>query len=62
MDTMLHMDITDALNFPVYMGGLCKESKWLTGDETEPFALWLLWWCEDVGCFKNILEHILNYS
>ena len=43
MDTMLHMDITDASNIPVYVEGLCKESEWLTGNETEPFALWLLY-------------------
>lgn len=55
-DTMLHMDITDALNFPVYMEGLCKESEWLTGDETEPFALWLLWRREDVGLLQEYLR------
>ena len=56
MDTMLHMDITDALNFPVYMEDLCEESEWLTGDETEPFALWLLWWHEDVGLLQEYLR------
>ena len=59
-DTMLHMDMTDALNFPVYMDGLCKESKWLTGDETEPFALWLLWQREDVGPLQEYLRVYFN--
>ena len=59
-DTMLHMDMTDAFNFPVYMDGLCKESKWLTGDETEPFALWLLWRCKDVGPLQEYLRVYFN--
>lgn len=28
MDTMLHMDVADTINFPVYMEGLGEESKW----------------------------------
>lgn len=27
-DTMLHMDVADTINFPVYMEGLGEESKW----------------------------------
>ena len=60
MDTMLHMDMTDALNFPVYMDGLSKESEWLTGDKTEPFALWLLWRREDVGPLQEYLRVYFN--
>ena len=55
-DTMLHMDMTNALNFLVYMEGLAKESKWLTGDKTEPSALWLLWQGEDVGLLQEYLR------
>ena len=61
-DTMLHIDITDGLKFPVYMEGLCKESEWLTGNKTKPFALWHCGSVKMWGCFKNILGHILNYS
>ena len=53
MDTILHMDITDTINIPVYMEGQGEESKWWLGDEAH--TLWLLWQCEDVGPLR---EHL----
>ena len=46
-DTMLHMDMADAVNFPVYMEGWGEESEWWLGED-EAHALWLLWRREDV--------------
>ena len=43
---MLHMDMANAINFPVYMEGRGEESEWWLGDE--PHALWLLWQRIDV--------------
>lgn len=56
MDTILHMDITDAINIPVYIEGQGEESKWWLGDEAH--TLWLLWQCEDVEPLReNLLDH-----
>ena len=56
MDTMLHMDAANAVNFPVYMEGLGEESKWWSGDEAEGYALWLLWGCKDVEPLRQYLQ------
>ena len=56
MDTILHMDITDAINIPVYMEGQGEESKWWLSDEAH--TLWLLWQCEDVELLR---EHLWDH-
>ena len=55
-DTLLHMDMADAINFPIYMEGLGKDSEWWSGNEAH--ALWLLWLREDVEPLREYLrEH-----
>ena len=41
-DTMLHMDMTDAINISIHMEGKAEEGVeyWL---DDEPHAVWLLW-------------------
>ena len=53
-DTTLHMDMADAINFPVYMEGRGEESEWWLDDE--PHALWLLWQREDVEPLRGYLR------
>ena len=57
MDTMLHMDAADAVNFPVYMEGLGEESEWWSDDEAEGYTLWdtKMW-----SHFDNIFENIFS--
>lgn len=56
-DTMLHMDITDAINIPLYMEGRGEESQWWVDNEG-PHALWLLWRRQDVKPLRKYLrEH-----
>lgn len=53
-DTMLHMDMADAINFPIYMEGRGEDSDWWSGDEAH--ALWLLWPRENLGRLQEYLR------
>lgn len=55
-DTMLHMDASDAINFPLYMEGRGEESEYWSGDKAHAF--WLLWHRTDVEALREFLrEH-----
>ena len=56
MHTMLHMDVGDAINFPVYMDGLGEESKWWLGEEDKAHTLWLLLQCKDLEPLQKYLQ------
>lgn len=54
-DTLLHMDITDAINISVYMEGRGEESEWWK-DGQGPHALWLLWRRDDIEPLRQFLR------
>ena len=54
MDTLLHMDMADAINFLIYMEGLGKDSEWWLGNKVH--TLWLLWLHEDVEPLREYVQ------
>lgn len=42
-DTLLHMDMTDAINILIYSEGQVEESGYMSDDHLDGYAVWLLW-------------------
>ena len=58
-DTMLHMDMTNAINISIHMEGKAEEGAEYWSDD-EPHAVWLLWRREDVEPLRNYLRQYFH--
>ena len=47
-DTLLHMDMTNAISILIYSEGCVGERGALSDDNSDGYAVWLLWAHQDV--------------